>query len=283
MNQRRILYLDPKHSRRKHTMEHLPQEMVNAAEDTEAAQETLSEQPFDAIVAPLEAAAGFTDHARALVLIGFEDAGDGITMHFLNAEGETVYEQGFKNVAEVLTLLADGRLFATIPLPDNESGRMDVVRNLPLNNLEEEPSLQSLTELAAHVFAVPSAYIGVVDADQERFLSCFGIDLTPTKRKDTICAHTIAQDDILVVEDTREDPRFAGKGFAEAGVVWYAGAPIRSPHGNPVGTFCLASEEPRSFTETDRNLLQLFAEETWDVFDLYTKLRDSQFMAGYIQ
>lgn len=263
-------------------MDGVPPEAVEAVDDPDTAQEMLAEQPLDALVAPLKEAEAFAEHAKAFIIIGFEETDTGITIHFLNQDGETVYEQDFDDVAEVITLLSDGRLFTTLPMSASEKSRLKAVRDIPVNDLEDEPALKNLTQLAAGVFNVPAAYIGIVDAKQERFLSCFGIDLAPTKREDTICTHTIAQNDVVVVENTAEDPRFSKKGFAEEGIVWYAGAPIHNHGGGPVGTFCLVAEEPRRFTETDRERLKLFADEAWAVFELYTQLRDSKFMAGYI-
>lgn len=285
MTERRVVYVDPMHSRRHHTLDELPSgpgKAVTPVEDPDASQKTLANGSFDGVVAVLDVARQLAEHARALPVIGFEDDAGGIRIHFLDVDGEPIYTQTFDSVAEVITLLLDGRLFATIPVLESEESRLETVHNLPLNRLEEEPSLQTLTELAARVFDVSSSFLGIVDADNEYFLSCFGTDLDTMNREDTICAHTLAQDEVLVVEDTRADPRFSDKGFAEQGVVWYAGAPIRNHYGEPIGTFCLTAEEQQEFSAEDQRQLQLFASEAWEIFELYTKLRDSRFIAGYI-
>ena len=77
------------------------------------------------------------------------------------------------------------------------------------------------------------------------------------------CNVTIRSDDVLVVADARQDPRFAsnplvtGKPF----IRFYAGAPLIYLQQIRFGALCLLDPEPRGFSLGDRAELTLMADE----------------------
>jgi GAF domain-containing protein len=56
-----------------------------------------------------------------------------------------------------------------------------------------------------------------------------------------MCSHAVALDDMLVVSDTLADERFRNFPYVcgEPGVRFYAGQPLHSLDGQPVGTLCI--------------------------------------------
>ena len=86
-------------------------------------------------------------------------------------------------------------------------------------------------------------------------LSCYGAAFEPLDREETICTYAILEEDVTVVEDATADPRFSDNGtLAGADVRFYAGAPLRTPNGQAIGTFCIHDDEPRTFSDRDREL-----------------------------
>jgi GAF domain-containing protein len=63
--------------------------------------------------------------------------------------------------------------------------------------------------------------------------------------------------DTLVVPDTKKDKKFSdnpmvtGKPF----IRFYAGAPVMSADGEPVGVFCIKDTKPRKFSKQDEEVL----------------------------
>jgi GAF domain-containing protein len=80
--------------------------------------------------------------------------------------------------------------------------------------------------------------------------------------EETLGAHVVAANEVLVSEDVTEDPRFADDPLVlEKGIRFYAGAPLRTSAGLVIGTLCVIDTRPREFPELDRQRLQDMANE----------------------
>ena len=160
------------------------------------------------------------------------------------------------------------------PLPENEEARLAALDRFAANPEAVGGSVDRLTEVATELFDLNAAAVGIVDEREQRFLGCHGITLEPMDREDTICTYAILDADVTVIEDTREDPRFAdNRGLEAAKIRFYASAPVRTPDGQAIGTFCVYDSEPRSFDDRDRELLHLLADEVMDQLVLRRRLR----------
>jgi len=133
-----------------------------------------------------------------------------------------------------------------------------------LNVLDRAPSecVDRLTALAASVFGVPVAMVTLVDASRQWFLSRCGLDIEETGRDISFCSHALHEDVMMIVEDAREDPRFATNPIVveEPFVRFYAGVVLRGRDALPLGTLCLISSDPRAFPEDERRMLVQFGE-----------------------
>ncbi|MFB6269488.1 MAG: GAF domain-containing protein [Halobacterium sp.] len=162
------------------------------------------------------------------------------------------------------------------PLPADEGARLAALEQYAVDADALGDSLDRLTELATALFDVNAAAVGLVDSHHEEFLSCHGVAFDPIDREDTVCTYAILDDDVTVVEDVSDDPRFAdNEGLAAADIRFYAGAPLVSPDGQPIGTFCIYDDAPRAFDDRDRELLGLLADEAIDQLVLRRRLRDA--------
>lgn len=160
------------------------------------------------------------------------------------------------------------------PLPEDEDARLKALEQYADAPESLRDSLDRLTELAVALFELDAAAVGLVDAHEERFLSCFGISFEPTEREDTVCTYALLDDSVTVIEDTLEDPRFEdNEGLIEADIRFYAGAPVVTPEGHPIGTFCVYDDEPRTFSDRDCELLSLLSDEVMEQLTLRRRLR----------
>jgi diguanylate cyclase (GGDEF)-like protein/PAS domain S-box-containing protein len=156
------------------------------------------------------------------------------------------------------------------PLPANESLRLAALRRYAVLDSGPEDAFDRLTALAARIFQVPIALVSLVDANRQWFKSCVGLSDRETHRDAAFCSHAVAADAALVIQDARDDPRFVDNPLVIGSpyIRFYAGAPLRTPDGLVLGTFCIIDSKPRVLLEEERQRLIAFAATAMDELEL---------------
>lgn len=146
-------------------------------------------------------------------------------------------------------------LFA--PLPRNEAKRLVALRSLLILDTAPEERFDRISAFAAKEFDVPIALVSLVDQDRQWSKSNFGLEVCETPRDVSFCGHAITQSETLVVPDALCDPRFADNPLVTGHpfVRFYAGAGLRLPYGQVVGTLCIMDRRPREFDRLDVAIL----------------------------
>lgn len=128
---------------------------------------------------------------------------------------------------------------------------------------EPEEGYDDAVRLAAVLCDTPTALISLVDECRQWFKARVGMDLPETPRSISFCAHAVAEESTVVVEDARLDPRFEDNELVtgEFGLVHYAGAIVRAPNGLPLGTVCVADFRPRQLTSAQIGGLEALARQ----------------------
>lgn len=113
-----------------------------------------------------------------------------------------------------------------------------------------------VTRLAQQTFGVSMAVISFIHQAKLLFKSCQGIDLPSLPLDQTFCGHAELDDAPLIVEDARQDARFARLPVVTAApfLRFYAGVPLRI-HGQRIGTLCLLDPEPKQLSSEQLSLL----------------------------
>ena len=163
------------------------------------------------------------------------------------------------------------------PHPPDEAERLAAVRALRLLDTPAEERFDRFVRLARTLAGTPMAAFTLLDENRQWLKARDGIDLCETHRDLAFCAHTILEPDaVLVVEDAREDPRFADNPLVtvSGGVRFYAGATVRAPAGQPVGALCVVDTEPRRVADTfPRTRLADLASGVTEMLSLHTAVR----------
>jgi GAF domain-containing protein len=222
------------------------------------------------------------EHARevtpdaACVLYTAVDPGeiDTVTLGDVVAEFQPKGDPG--RLVDLVEFSVSTRTQTAYPLPENEDARLAALERFAADPEVLSESFARHTRIAAELFDVRYAAVGLVDAHHENFLACYGIDLDSVDREDTVCTYAIVDDEVTVIEDLAEDPRFDGNEALDAvGFRFYAGAPLSTPGGN-VGTFCLYDDEPGTLSDHERSLLEDFATLVTDELLLRGRLRAAE-------
>ncbi len=150
------------------------------------------------------------------------------------------------------------------PLPANERERLEVLRGYGVLDTLPETAFDDITFLASYVCQTPVALITLVDRDRQWFKSRIGVEAEETHRDLAFCAHAILQpDELLEVEDTRQDERFNTHPFVtgDASVRFYGGVPLVTPEGAAIGTICTLDRVPRKLTDEQKRALRALGRE----------------------
>ena len=141
--------------------------------------------------------------------------------------------------------------------PSIEASRIAALNRYAILDTEPEQSFDDLVTLAAHICKTPMAMLSLVDEHRQWFKSKVGVQVRETPREISICTHAIQQDDLFIVPDTRQDPRFRDNPLVvgEPRVRFYAGAPLINEDGFALGTLCVVDREPRELDEDQKNAL----------------------------
>lgn len=139
----------------------------------------------------------------------------------------------------------------TVRLDFEETRRLEILHSYKLLDTPAEPAYDDVVSMATIICDTPIALISLVDEDRQWFKARVGLESTETPRDQAFCAHTILQPtEIMEVRDARLDPRFANNPLVTGGpmIRFYAGAPVLSPSGAPLGTVCVIDRVPRVLT-----------------------------------
>jgi GAF domain-containing protein len=149
-------------------------------------------------------------------------------------------------------------------LPPDEEERLRALRELELLDSEPEEEFDELVRRAAEATGAPIAVITLVDEARQWFKARVNLELESTDRDLAFCAHAIlSPDDLTIVPDTLEDERFNDNLLVveDPNIRFYAGAPIFTPDGFPIGTLCVIDAAPRGLSEEQADALRDLARE----------------------
>ncbi|HEY0134892.1 MAG TPA: GAF domain-containing protein, partial [Nannocystis sp.] len=164
------------------------------------------------------------------------------------------------------------------PLPANENERLEALYRCGILDTEPEPSFDEIASLAGQLCATPMALVSLVDADRQWFKARVGLPATETPRDVSFCAHAVASNEPLVVDDTLQDTRFAGNPLvtSDPNIRFYAGVPLTLEDGLTVGTLCVLDRVPRRLSPAQMAALGMLARQVTTELGLRRALSSAQ-------
>ncbi len=138
-----------------------------------------------------------------------------------------------------------------------EQRRLAALARYQIMDSPGEAAFDDITTLATRYLQTPIALVSLLDDQRQWFKSRVGLDVCETPRDLAFCAHAIRADQLLVVENANEDPRFRDNPLVtgEPHICFYAGMPVHSAEGYPLGTLCVIDRQPRTLDAQQRDTL----------------------------
>ncbi|GAA3927045.1 GAF domain-containing protein [Hymenobacter algoricola] len=148
-------------------------------------------------------------------------------------------------------------------IPADDASRVRSLHNFQILNTTPEPIFDEFVALAAQLFNLPVSLISLVDEGQVFFKANTGLPgLERVERTESLCSAAILQNQVLTYSDLSEE----GCGLVNpyvaqsAGMRFYAGASLRMPDGENIGSICVIGRDPRTIAPEEEELLSYLAE-----------------------
>jgi len=151
-------------------------------------------------------------------------------------------------------------LTAAAPGADEER-RLAAVAALPQLDQARRRALDDLAAMAKQMCGTPIAIVNLVTAAQLEVVGAAEFTMPALPRAGSFCDLTIAANDLVAIPDATKDVRFAANTFVRnaPGLRFYAGAPIRTADGTPIGTLCVLDTVARQLDPAQREALAVLA------------------------
>ncbi len=159
-----------------------------------------------------------------------------------------------------------------VPAPPHarEDERLARLHDYEILDTEPEAAFNDLISLAAYVTGAPLGAISFVDRDRQWFKATYGFQDKQTDRSIAFCAHAILETGpAFIVRDAAQDERFSGNPLVTGppNVRFYAGIPMLTPDGLPLGSFCVMDRTPRELTAEQLEMLRHIARIAMDIVE----------------
>jgi diguanylate cyclase (GGDEF)-like protein len=155
-------------------------------------------------------------------------------------------------------------------IPKNETQRLQALHNLNILDTNSEERFDRIIRVAQNLFNVPIASVSFVDKEREWFKSQYNLELRETPREISFGAHTILQEEIMIVKDTLNDDRFKDNPLVigKPDIRFYLGCPLKTKEQFNIGTLCLIDHKLQYFNDCDLSIIKDLAATIEAEFDV---------------
>ncbi len=157
------------------------------------------------------------------------------------------------------------------PIPHNESQRIQALNEYSILDTLPEAEYDDITKLASQICGTPISSITLIDQNRQWFKSKVGLKENETARDISFCGHAILEPrNVFTVNDARRDPRFEDNPLVHGSphVIFYAGVPLVTPDGLPVGTLCVIDNTPKDLSPDQVEALRSLSHQVVTLFEL---------------
>ncbi len=155
-----------------------------------------------------------------------------------------------------------------------EEDRLKSLESFGILHTLPESDFDELTAIASQICGTPLSFINLIDREIQWTKSGFGAQGVAIPRDLAFCAHTILEEDgLMIVEDTELDDRFRKHPHVldTPKIRFYAGAQLLTEDKLPLGAICVVDNEPRRLSEGQIAALQALSKQVMQLIGLRKK------------
>lgn len=162
-------------------------------------------------------------------------------------------------------------------LPPDEDERLKALYAYNILDTPAEQAYDDIVQLASLICGTPIAVMTLIDKDRQWFKSIVGLDAKETPREVAFCSHAILNPaQVLVVPDATQDKRFSDNPLVtgEPGIRFYAGSPLLSHEGHPLGVLCVIDRKPMILSDDKIQALRILSRHISVQMELTRRMND---------
>ena len=155
-------------------------------------------------------------------------------------------------------------------IPKNEKERLEELKEYSILDTLPEQEYDEITYLSSFICETPVSLVTLVDENRQWFKSNHGLDTKQSPREDSFCAHAINDtDNFLIIPDAKKDERFYDNPWVvnDPHISFYAGIPLVSSNGYPLGTLCVIDSQPRELSNEQLKALKALSNQLIKLFE----------------
>jgi K+-sensing histidine kinase KdpD len=149
------------------------------------------------------------------------------------------------------------------PIPKNEDERVWALTELDIDYSDTAGFLNDLVTLAAKIAGTKISLINLIDTYTQWTVANFGLPIEQMKREDSVCQHTILNNDEFEVKSLSADERFKDKFYVvdNPNLEYYFGIPLATVDGYNLGALCVLDTTVKELSPEKIELLKIVAKE----------------------
>ena len=165
--------------------------------------------------------------------------------------------------------------------PDvHDAGRLAALDAYDILDTAPEKGFDDVVLLARNICNTPVALVSLVAGNRQWFKARVGFSECETDLNSSVCAHALAEPDLLIIPDLTRDPRTQANPLVthEPRIRFYAGAPLRTPEGKVLGSLCVIDGAPRpeGLTQVQAESLRALAGQVMAQMELRRALAEQR-------
>lgn len=135
----------------------------------------------------------------------------------------------------------------TVPEDVTNPDRLAALDSFGVLDTSPEPGFDQVIHIARVLCDAPIALVSLVAENRQWFKARAGFEPAETDLSRSVCAHALAEPDLLIIPDLTLDPRTRENPLVtdHPGIRFYAGAPLRGSDGQALGSLCVIDVAPR--------------------------------------
>ena len=166
-----------------------------------------------------------------------------------------------------------------------ENDRLAALARYDILDTDAEPGFDDIALLACQICEAPTSLVTLIDKDRQWFKARVGFPACQTPLSQSVCAHGLRSDGLFVIPDLTQDPRTRDNALVtgEPHIRFYAGAPLTTPEGEPLGMLCVIDTKPRAgLTPAQEISLRALARQVMAQLELRRISRQERMLRGEI-